>query len=269
MEGNLTKVKRMFSKPSRDEIVIGFRENRAHRENVPCSVQSRQQGFSVVELIIVIAILLVLAGMTAPKLLGMIETQRLQTATRAYASFIQQCRYRAEEDGQWYEILLDTSNPSTTIAYLDINGNNVRDSTEPSVEIPYPITVPSAQSSSIPAGFGNANLIGAEPLPMISTAPVTWNCQHALNCANPVQTAGLAFNERGLPCQVSAANATAAATAACTNSVVAISAPVAWITYFAYPTSSGGHLYAAVTVTPAGRIKVWNYQGTSSGGSWQ
>jgi prepilin-type N-terminal cleavage/methylation domain-containing protein len=265
----------MFSRRSRDEIVVGFRDNRPARVKVPCALQSCQQGFTVVELIIVIAILLVLAGMTAPKLVGMIETERLQTATRAYASFIQQSRYRAEEDGQWYEILLDTSNPSTTIAYLDINGNNARDTNEPSVEIPAPITIPSASSSSIPGGFANANLIGAEPLPMISTAPATWNCLHAQNCGSPVQTAGLAFNERGLPCQITAANATAAATAACTNTAVAVAgtppvtAPVAWITYFASPTSSGGNLYAAVTVTPAGRIKVWNYQGTTTGGSWQ
>lgn len=231
-----------------------------------------QHGFSLLETTIAIAILMVLAAVTAPKVLGMIEVGRMQNTTRAFASFLQQCRYRAEEDGQWYQVLFDTSSPSSTIAYLDISGDGQRQSNEPSVEIPFPITVPDPASAGIPAGFGNANILGATPLTVDST-PATWNCLHASNCQSPAQIAGLQFNERGLPCQ------RISSTAACTNMTQVNStgcpplnqcpAPTAWITYFAYPTSSGGTIYAAVTVTPAGRIRVWSYQGASGGGSWQ
>ena len=116
-------------------------------------------GFSILETMIAIAILMVLAGVTAPKVMGMIEVGRMQTSTRAFASFVQQCRYRAEEDGQWYEILFDTSSPSSTIAYLDINGDGQRQTDEPSVEIPFPITIPDPASAGIPSGFGNQNIL--------------------------------------------------------------------------------------------------------------
>src|SRR5579872_3286219 len=83
----------------------------------------QQAGFSMLELVIVVAIILIIAGVTAPRLVTIVEQERMQNATRAYASFLQQCRYRSEQDAQWYEVLFDTSNPSTTIAYLDLNGD--------------------------------------------------------------------------------------------------------------------------------------------------
>ena len=219
----------------------------------------RQAGFSMLELVIVIAILLVIAAMTAPKLVTIIEQERMQNATRAYASFLQQCRYRSEGDAQWYQVLFDNSDPSSTIVYLDINGDGVRQSTEPAMDIPAPITLIDPLNASIPTF--SPNLIGVATLLNVDSTPATWTCLHASSCSSPQKIAGLEFNERGLPCQLTAA------TAACTNTTG--STPVAWINYFSYPTSNGGTNYAAVTVTPAGRIKVWSYQGTSGGGgSW-
>jgi Tfp pilus assembly protein FimT len=202
---------------------------------------------------------MILAGISAPRLIQAIENERLQSATIAYASFLQQSRYQAEHDQQYYEVLFDTSNPSYTMAYLDLNGNNVYDAGEPEIEIAAPITLPAPLSPAIPAGFGNANLIGATPLPMIAGTPATFN-------QNGAQQVGLQFNERGLPCQRTSA------TASCTNVTITnagpppTTAPVAWITYFAYPLANGGIAYAAVTITPAGRIKVWNYQAAAGGG---
>jgi Tfp pilus assembly protein FimT len=222
----------------------------------------------LLEVTVVVVVILILAGITAPKILGMIEVQRLQATTRAYASFLQESRYRAEQDAQWYQVLVDLSDPNTAIVYLDINGDGTRQTSEPAMQVPFPITMPDPAGAGIPAGFGNANLLGATPL-TVDTTPATWNCQHGSGCLNPVQVAGLQFNERGLPCQ------RVSSTAACTNSTQIngalglVAAPVAWITYFAYPTSTSGTLYKAVTVTPAGRIKVWSYQSGGGGGTWQ
>ena len=259
-----SKVNRMLLKPFRNEGGAARKENYAAipRMPRPCC-----RGFSLIEVLVAVGIVLVLAGMTAPKVFRMVEAERLQDTARAYASFLQQCRYQSEHDGQWYEILFDTANPNSIIAYLDIPGSGVRTANDPQVEIPYPITVPDPANANpaLPAGFGNANLLGATPL-TVDTTPATWNCQHT-NCpAGGVQIAGLQFNERGLPCQRTS-NA-----AACTNTDQInsggglVSAPVAWVTYLAYPTSAGGTNYAAVTVTPAGRIKVWNFQSDGAGG---
>ena len=216
----------------------------------------------MLELVVVIALLLIISAMTVPKILTAVDAQRLQGTTRSYASFLQQCRYQAEHDGQWYEILFDQSDPSVTIAYLDVAGTGVRTTTDPQVQIPFPVTVPDPAVTAVPAGFGNANLLGATPF-TIDTTPATWD--------KAAQKPGLAFNERGLPCQRQTV------TAPCTNSTQIngpggglVAAPTAWITYFAERTSNGGILYAAVTVTPAGRIRAWTYQPTGGGGgNWQ
>lgn len=268
------KVKRMFPKPFCERTMAESREIDREPRSVACLPSRRrsQGGFSLLEVTVVVVIILILAGMTAPKILGMIELQRLQTTARAYASFLQEARYKAEQNSQWCQVLVDLSDPNVAIVYLDVDGDGTREPTEPSVQIPYPITMPDPAGAGIPAGFGNANLLGATPL-TVDTTPKTWNCVHAGGCTTPVQVAGLQFNERGLPCQrvssvAACTNTTQITSASCSPNPVC-AAPVAWITYFAYPTSTSGTLYEAVTVTPAGRIKVWSFQGGAGGGTWR
>lgn len=220
---------------------------------------SSKRGFSLLELMIVLAILLVIAGITAPKIRGMIQAERLRTTAEAYASFLQQCRYQATRDSIWYQVLIDNTG-SVPIAYLDTAGNGVRQPTAPAVEVPSPIQV---NDIGVPPGFD------VQPTPL-GTLPLNLETQPAMIDHDGTARAGLAFNERGLPCQSAAVNT------ACTNNTVINSAKgkstvaVAWITYFQYPIQNGGILYAAVTVTPAGRVKVWNYQpAAGGGGSWQ
>jgi prepilin-type N-terminal cleavage/methylation domain-containing protein len=244
-----------------------------HREDAPaCRVailapgrcESRSEpGFSLLEVLIAIAIVFVMAGITAPKIRQMIQAERLRTTASAYASFLQRCRYQATHDGQWYEILIDNTGP-TPIAYLDMNlaagGNSQRQAGEPAVEIPYPLQI---NDAGVPGGFD------VQPT-ALGTLPLNLETQPAMVDHDGTARAGLAFNERGLPCQSAGANA------ACTNSTT-ITTPtgpanvaVAWITYIQYPIGNGTTWYAAVTVSPAGRVKVWNYQGAAGGGgSWQ
>src|SRR5579884_322383 len=154
---------------------------------------NRQSGFSILELIIVLAIGLVVAAMALPKLQQSIDAQRLQMAAQDYAVLMQEARARAVQDNTWYEVQNGIAG-STLIGYVDLNGNSTYDAGEPMVQLPRQITITDAGA---PRGFDTPALLGRVPLNLETTPPML----NAQNVASP----GIAFNERGLPCQRSVA----------------------------------------------------------------
>lgn len=228
--------------------------------------RDRQNGFSLLELTIVIAILLVIGAMTAPRILRALEIQKMQLAAQDYAGLMQTARSRAQQDNQWYQVLTTNAN-GTVQAYVDLNGDSVfnldaQGRQEPSIALPAGMTV---TDNGAPPGFQTTVLVGARPLNLEDVPPM-------LN-RNGVASPGVAFNERGVPCQSKAAGAN------CTNTTTVMAGnpptpqagvPVAWVTYLRYPLSSGGIGWVAITTSPAGRIKTWMWQANGQGGgSWQ
>ena len=213
-----------------------------------------QRGFSLLEAVIVVAIILVLAGMTAPRMLQIIDDQKLQTSAQAYAGLLQVARSRATQDNAVYQVLTATQN-GAPVAYVDLNSNRQFDSgganPEAAVLLANPITV---SDTGVPAGFDTVALLNVVPL-NLETSPMVSDVDGS---AIP----GIAFNERGLPCQ----RLTQAAT--CRNNMTGAGLPptVAWVTYLQYWRRNGSLAYGAVTVTPAGRVKTWTYQAGANGG---
>ncbi|PYY14402.1 MAG: hypothetical protein DMG61_10005 [Acidobacteria bacterium] len=212
----------------------------------------RQHGFSLLEMMIVVVIILVMAGLMAPKMLAVIDDQKVRANAQAYAGLLQLARSRATQDNATYQVLTTTTN-GVPVAYVDLhkpdaddgnrtyeplgstsNGNNP----EPAVLLAAPITI---GDTGVPAGFGDNTLLGMQPF-SDSTSPM-------------VQA------ERGLPCQ----RVDKALTCQNAPLISGTKTPIAYVTYLQYATRAGGTAYAAVTVTPAGRIKTWIYQG----GNWQ
>ena len=227
----------------------------------------RQSGFSVLELLLVVLILLVIAGMTAPRMLGIIDDQKVRASAQAFAGLLQTARSRATQDNQTYQVLTTTTN-GTPIAYVDLhksddadgnqtyepsgsaaNGNNP----EPAVLLASPITI---GDSGVPAGFDTDTLLGMTPF-SDSTSPMVKIDGNAMP--------GLAFNERGLPCQRVQANQVCKNAPVMNVGGVNQAVPIAYVTYLRYARRDGGTSFVAITVTPAGRIKTWVYQG----GKWQ
>jgi len=218
----------------------------------------RQRGFTVLEMTLVVAIILVLSAMLAPNMLRIMDEQKLASNAQAYAGFLQLARSRAVQDNHPYQVLVSTTG-GFPMAYVDIAGNQTYVTSDPGMQLDSPITV---TDSGAPSGFETVTLINIIPMNLESTP--------AMLADNGASSAGLAFNERGLPCQRTVAGG------ACSNSTTVIvgGTPtptlVAWVTYLRFTNRNGTYSWAAVTVTPAGRIKTWKYMNTSAtSGSWQ
>jgi prepilin-type N-terminal cleavage/methylation domain-containing protein len=221
--------------------------------------QYRQRGFSLLETLIVIAIVLILSAIGMPKMMRIIDQEKLRTSAQDYASFLQLSRERAIQDDQFYQVQWTLIGGNKPIVYLDLNGNGSLDTGEPQIQLPAPVVITDTSAPTPTTDF--PTLLGTTPLTSSTTDPP------AMTAYDGTQRAGLAFNGRGLPCQrYSVSNAcmvTMPDPLDTTKTVI-----VAWVTYLRYSYTGGGTGWAAISVTPAGRIKSWSYN-PSGTGSWQ
>ena len=149
----------------------------------------------------------------------------------SYANLLQTARIRAVQDDRYYAVVSDTvANPPR--AFVDINGNGLYDTGEPMMVFPQSVT-----AQPFASGPSTANL-------KLQFLPATG--QNTVNSANPPT-----FGPRGLPCVPSAP----------LNGTCNYLQPTSYIT-FVQNTLSGR--WEAITVTPAGRVRLWSYDANSS-----
>ena len=192
-------------------------------------LRRKAPGFSLVELVIVVAVVAIATAMAVPVIVNANNTYQLRNATTELAAALQKSRIYCIQQNQALAVLT-TSSGSTV--FLDVaNGgsgdtSNSNFSSWPQVTLPTNITqtntsAPTISSSTL--GFSSAQ------------APPAY------------------FNGRGLPCAV--------VSGVCTNWSTANSAPVGYIYYLKQV--SNGTRWSAVSVTPGGQIKTWMYSGST------
>lgn len=211
-----------------------------------------QNGFSLVELLLVVIIVLIVAGTAIPKIISAVYTAHLRGAAGDYAGLLEQARIYAIRDNRYYSTyILAASGDTPQQAYVDMlpksmtgaSGNGgtsivAASSTspgDPSIVLQSDV-VPEAASSA-----PNTSNLESQLLP--ATTPVT-----------PTDTTVTAatFGPRGLPCTpVSLTGGTV-----CDSSGGA----TAFWTFFQNSKTSA---WQAVTITPAGRIEKWYYTGST------
>ena len=196
------------------------------------------------EILVVVTITLVVAGLSIPSLSRTIDNARLKAASQKLASLYQQGRLRATQDNTYYEVLSRASRSRPIQICIDLNGDGKCEAGEPSAEFPKQVRL---SNTSVPA------------LPELGFSPLQMESSSMYNQQNH-RVPGLAWNARGLPCQRTSP------TSSCSNSVPGA---VGWVQYIKFQRSINDVSYAAVTVSPTGRIKTWIYEPASSGnGSW-
>jgi prepilin-type N-terminal cleavage/methylation domain-containing protein len=203
-------------------------------------MNQKSRGFSLIELMIVLLIVMLIAGMAIPSVTQGVQMIRLRESVLSIAGLLQKTRLeavrtnkfgvarRAEVDGVEYYFVDGVS-----------GGTYDRQMTprEPRVQ-----------------AMGGVKMIPASEAP-------TFNGQNLLGFAtpSPQTTFNVIFNPRGLPCY-SPANRDYPSD--CTLSGMSTSqTSQAYYLYFFKLNSRFGDRYAALSITPAGRIRVWTWNG--------
>src|SRR5438132_2029066 len=190
-------------------------------------------GFSLIELLIVVAISMIAAAMALPLVSNAVNQIHLSSSATDYANLLQRARMRAVQDDTYYQIQTQTLS-GDPIAYVDINKNGSYDTGEPMMVFASGVTY-KAQS----AGPALSNL-KSQFLPSGSVA------QGSLQSTMiPI------FGPRGLPCKVSRS--------ACPY--LDAGSPVSYLLFIQ---NTQNNRWEAVTLNPAARIREWAYDTKSS-----
>jgi prepilin-type N-terminal cleavage/methylation domain-containing protein len=199
-----------------------------------------QSGFSLIEVMIVILIIMVISALAMPNVIRGIGSLRLRGAGSNLSGVIQRGRIVAVRTNRIQLIYMASGG-----AIPNINGarlvfvdappyNAAPDTTEPLVQIPDSVEL-QTDSTQTP----------------ISTFVTNSNTLLGFTVTGP-STTSMAFNARGLPCSPVLASGVPS-TCNVTQGYV----------YFYRSTGAFGGQWIAVSVTPAGRIRVWNWDGTN------
>jgi prepilin-type N-terminal cleavage/methylation domain-containing protein len=208
-------------------------------------------GFSLLEMVISVAILLIVAAIAIPNLMSAVRTARLRGAGSDFVGLVQQARMRAVQDDRYYSVyLLVTGNLQQE--FVDIYPQNVNGASGSGGK-----TISSASGQVDPV-IELANEVTQQPQ---GSAPNTTNLKSLFLGSNPANvtpwdgtaaTSPITFGPEGVPCtpkQVSGATV-------CDTR----GGPTAYWLFFQ---DSSTQNWEAVTVTPAGRIQKWFYAGSA------
>src|SRR3989442_13839375 len=110
----------------------------------------QQRGFSMVEVVIVLTVVLILAGVAIPNIATAIANVRLRGAASDLSGLMQSARLVAVKNNATYTVLF---NPTSTLlgAYLDLNNNGSFDTGEPMIQFGGSVSKVAA-----PNGSGNS-----------------------------------------------------------------------------------------------------------------
>jgi prepilin-type N-terminal cleavage/methylation domain-containing protein len=212
--------------------------------------RDRQDGFSLVELLMAVVIILILTGAAVPSLLTAMRQARLRGASSDYAGLLEEARILAIRDNRYYSvrIIAGTGTAQASQVYVDM--------------LPKSLTGASGNGgTSVAVGDPEVTMSTDVVLQAVASAPGTSSLQSLFVPApTPVtqtddRLRAPTVGPRGLPCTPVTFSGSPGGTI-CDSS----GGPTAFWTFFKNTKSS---TWQAVTITPAGRIQKWFYSGST------
>jgi prepilin-type N-terminal cleavage/methylation domain-containing protein len=188
----------------------------------------RDRGFSLLELLIVVAILVILAAVTVPRTLNAISDISLRYTAQNLSGLLQSARMQAVRKNTFYSVEPATLPSGDAAYYVNIKGGTTYTAGDPVLPLNSQFTVSIGPGSGAPSESfftSGANI-------------------------NP-GTDDPSFNARGLPCKV--------------NGNSCAPDDKGFAIFVSKSALTGNIAWAAVIVTTSGHIQVWTYDNS---GNW-
>jgi prepilin-type N-terminal cleavage/methylation domain-containing protein len=193
--------------------------------------EKANQGFSLVEMMIVVAVMMILGAITAPGLFNTISDISLRYSTANFAGLLQSARIQAVRKNTFYSVDQVTLASGDQGYYVDVPKSGVFAAGDPVMPLGTQLTVHPGIGSGAPN----------------ETAFIT-----SLNfTVNPGGSAPN-FNARGLPC-VAAGNA-------CPQTP-----GQGFVVFLSRSAVLGNLRWGAVVINPSGRVQIWT---SDNNGNW-
>lgn len=211
------------------------------------TLKGRERGFSMIELMVVIVIIMLIAGMATPSLVRAITTIRLRSGVGGVASLVQRCRIEAVRSNRIMVVRQDFLNDKITpVFWIDGAMKDTTSKQDGKIDQWEGLITVNRDLQLVPytdaPAFPYNDLLG---YPDSKLKDLPFN---------------LAFNQRGLPCP---ANSTASVITSCNLNITETATSDASYQYFFKMKSTFGDQWGSITVTPAGRVRVWTWNGKS------
>jgi type II secretory pathway pseudopilin PulG len=203
--------------------------------------RDRTGGFSLIELLIVVFVVIVVAAIAIPNVLLAVSNIRLRSSAGALAGLMQQARIMAAKNNPTtpiavYPVRYGVLN-GAQIAYIDLNGDG---SWSSSVSV-------NGVTMSEPLIQFSGTVVPAAGAPSGSPGPYVLAGDTGSGSYDNTYT--LAYTPRGFPCDY-------------TRPPTCSTPAAKYFVYYLTDTRPGGSGWAAVVVTKAGRTKIVNWNGS-------
>jgi prepilin-type N-terminal cleavage/methylation domain-containing protein len=194
-------------------------------------------GFSMLELLAVLAITLVVSAFAIPTMITTVDAFRIRGALGSASSITQRCRTQAIKKDSSQRLHFAVAGGRVALFVTDSNDAAVA---------PLPTDKKLSAQLWLQTQFSIPGIPAGAGSPTLLTGTTMWNTILVPNVnVDPY------FNSRGLPCLP--------------DPITGVCNPTTGFVYYLKYTGPGGAKWAASSISPAGRIQSWYWNGTSWG----